>query len=162
MKNYRGVILWTYIVEIVLALVVYALILVLIGRENTVSTVYDHWVAISALGGVLLGVAIAALLYYYQTVDSDFGKYLSWRKVDGVLRRIFQLQNVLPFLTLCIPFIATFAKSKAIAHFIALLFIYTCINGLTIIFNIGWVVRLKHKFVVGYDLIMNEKTDKLT
>lgn len=158
MKKYTAYIFWAYAVELLLTLIMYGLLLSHIGNAKAVSLICDHWATISKVAVAIVALSGAILLYYYQVLDSEFGKYLSWREADGRFLRVFQFQTVLPLLTLFASVSVSFTKNTLLSHLVWILFLYTCINGLTVIINIGRIVRLKQKFRFHYDILNSERT----
>ena len=157
MKIYTGYILWAWSGEFLLILISYSLLLCYLGSDQIINIVYEHCKVLSTISGLILGVSVVILICYYQSLDSDFGKYLAWRKVDDQFLRIFQYQTILPFLATVGPFAAVQIKVNILTHFIGILFLYTCINELSVITNIGHIIRLKQKFRREYDSMISDK-----
>lgn len=153
MKKGFGLICWIWAVEVLLSLTIYATLLFRNSYENIALIAFANWGKLLAISGIILGISVAILIYYYQILDSEFGKYLSWRKVDGLFRNIFQFQTILPLITICWLLMTSLIQSRLLANIIWILFVYTCINSLTLIINIGKIIYLKQKFQSEYDIM---------
>lgn len=152
MKKYTGYILWAWVKEFILTLILYGLLMLYLGSEKISNIIYSNCETIIIIAAIVSAVSVAILIYYLS-LDSEFGKYLTWRKIDNWFLRAFQFQTIMPFLTACCSLTLLFIKSNVLSHVILILFLYTCINGVTVIQNICDLYRLKQKFRFEYDLL---------
>jgi len=155
MRKRHWLLSWGYLGEIVLTALLYGL-LVLIGLTDQLRAIMlDHWGVVSTISGVLLGIGSGALLFLAQELNSEFGKYLAYLKADTDYLRAFQIQAVVFFLATLTPAVSAFWKDVYAIHFAWVLFIYACLNGLTLLTNVEKIVRLRQKFLIEYDKAKN-------
>jgi hypothetical protein len=156
MKKYTGLIFWAYAVEVLLTLLIYGLLLLYMGNAKAVNLIHEHWGVVLTVAGIIFGVSVAILIWYYQVIDSEFGKFLQWRKVDIQMRRVFQFQTILPFVTICVTVSVAVVQLAVLAHILLFLLLYTCLNCVTVILNMGQISHLKQHFRLQYDLLKSE------
>ncbi|MDA8086721.1 MAG: hypothetical protein M0Z75_08485 [Nitrospiraceae bacterium] len=153
MKKSSIVISWAYAIELLLVCLIYGSMMIIIGTGRLVGVLQDDWTTFSAIAGGLFAGGLAVLLYIAQMLDSDFGRYLRWRKADNHYLRAYQIQVVLFLIAAGLPIAAAFGKNNIVAHSAWLIFLYALINGLTIVQNTVEIIRLRQKFMAEYDTI---------
>lgn len=146
---------WGYLVEVILAGILY-FVLSWKGFDLKLSKVlHEHWPMLSTIAGVLFAAGLAALIFFAQALDSPFGKYLGWLRADGHYLRVFKFQCLVFLIAAILPGFTELWQDPVIAHASWLLFIYACINGLTLVTNVVDIVRLRQKFLLEHDIATN-------
>lgn len=154
MKRDEILLSWGYAVEGVLVAVAYGVMVLAIGDEKLLTVMSDHWPVFSTIAGVLFAAGVAVILYLGQMLDSEFGKYLNWRRADSHYLRGFQIQTVLFLIAGGVPIIATLQSNAWVTHLAWCVFLYACINGVTVVRNTVELVRLRQKFRSEHDSIV--------
>lgn len=157
--NKRSIIYWAYVVELLLVCLIYGIMMVTIGNERLVRVIQDNWATFSTIAGVLFAGGLAVLLYMFQILDSEFGKYLRWQKADGHYLRAYQVQTLLFLIAAGLPVATAFGHNNIIAHSAWLFLLYACVNGITLVQNTVEIVRLRQKFMAEYDAIKTQMTE---
>jgi hypothetical protein len=156
MKPDGPVVIWGYAVEALFAGVVYGCMILLIGSDRLVVVMSAHWQVVSTIAGMLFAAGLAAIFYLDRVLDSEFGKYLHWRKADLHYLRAYQIQTVLFLIAAGLPIAAILQNHELVAHLAWCIFLYACINGLTVVQNIVGLVRLRQKFRSEHDAVVSE------
>jgi hypothetical protein len=148
---------WGYIGEILLTAILYSFFQWYGFGPKLGEVLNGNWPMLSAPAGVLFAAGIGALIFFAQSLDSPFGKYLGYLKADGHYLRAFKLQSLVFLIATLVPVLAEFWRNRVITHVSWLLFLYACINGITLVTNVVDIVKLRQKFLFEYDLAT--KTD---
>lgn len=151
MKQYRFILFWGYVVELLLVLVVYGIILNYVDRQDLPRIVQDNWGIFCGVSGGLLAIGVTFLIFILQMANSEFGKYLAWRKADVHYWRAYQVQVFLFFLATVMPIIAGLGKSAWAGHAAWIFLLYATVNVLTVIRNTVGLVRLQQTFLAKHD-----------
>lgn len=159
MKQHRRVILWAYGVELLLSGILYALAILLFSSKKIVGIMLENWSLFSTIAGILFAAGIAMLIYVFQFLNSDFGKYLSYKKVDQNYLHSYQMQAILFFIAIGLPVVSFFLKSSLIAHLSWLAAIYAIVNGLTNIRNTVELVKLQQRFILEFERIKAQMSE---
>ena len=125
-----------------------------IGDERLRAVMNDHWPVFSTITGVFFAAGVAVILYLGQILDSEFGKYLNWRRADAHYLRGCQVQTVLFLVASVCPVIATLASYSWVTGVAWCVFLYACINGVTVVRNTVELLGLRQKFRSEYDSIV--------
>jgi len=156
MRRDHPIVIWGYLVELLLVGAIYGSLLIVIGRQRLSMVVQNHWQVFSVISGALFTAGVAALLYFAQVLHSEFGKYLNWRNADYHYLRAYQIQAVLFFVAGGVPVAVAFASSDVVKHLAWLVFLYACVNGITVVRNTVELVRLHQKFRSKHDALLAE------
>jgi len=156
MKRDGVILTWAYAVEFFLVGAIYGVMLHFAGANKLIEVMEKNWPTFSTIAGVLFASGLAAFLFFAQLLDSEFGKYLKWRKADGHYLRAYQVQVLLFLLAAGIPAALAFGRHDLIGHGAWVVFLYACVNGLTVVRNTVQIVRLRQKFQVEHDAILAE------
>ncbi len=151
MSRHRLTILWAYFIELALVLIIYCMMHWRIGSDRLGNVIQENWQAFSTIGGVLFAGGLAALLFVGQLLGTDFGKYMAWRKADRYYLNACKVQTILFLIAAILPFGAALGRIRAIGHAAWVLFLYACVNGITLVVNTVDLVRLRQKFYSEYN-----------
>ena len=141
-----GMLLWGYVVEILLAAFLHGLLLLIVGLSPLATVVGNYWMALSAMAAMLFAAGIAALIYVAQSFNSDFGKYMRYRKADRHYLRAFEFQTLVFLLAGILPVGTLFTSNRGFIHLVSLSFLYALVNGISLVHNMVGLVSLNQKF----------------
>lgn len=147
MKKDTRVVAWSYTVELLFVALAYGGIVVFLGEARVIKIIQEHWSVFSATAGGLFAIGFGAIIYFSQILESDFGKYLHWRKADVTYMHAYQVQAALFFSACGAPAILIFSDYALLAHFAWVVYIYACVNAITIVQNTVALIHLKQKFL---------------
>lgn len=161
MKRHRRLKAWGYIVEFIAVGVIYGPILFFAGEKHLDSLLQKNWAACSGIAATLFAAALAGLIYMAQAFASEFGKYLKWLgEADESYIKAYQIQTLLFLMAGIVPPIAAFLKNDIVVHIAWITVLYAVINGMSLIDNTVWLIRMNLKFRVEYDAAMLQEDEK--
>lgn len=158
MKRDRAILTWAYLVEALLVILIYCVMIAFLGHERLVGVIQSYWQVFSATAGGLFAVGVGAVCWFSQMLESDFGKYLHWRKADMQYTRAYQIQTVLFLVTAVAPMTAMFGDNAAAGHVAWITCVYAFVNGITVVQNTVGLVRIRQEFRSKHDAIVTEMT----
>jgi len=155
-KRHIGSMIWGYLVELLLVGLAYIGLLAAFGEGRLENVVTSHWQTFCVVAGVLLGVGFTGLLFFGNVLQSEFGKYLKWRKADERYLHAYRAQAILFLCAVIAPLAGTFLGYRFMTHVTWIVALYAGVNGLTVIVNTGWLIKLRLKFRWERDAFLAE------
>jgi len=144
-------IVWAYAIEIILVVALYVLAVAL-GYENTILLILkktaNYWITLSI---ALLALSGGLFWTYYAQSNSDFARWLEWKKANTVYTKAF-IFPVFLYFACVISFIGLSVSSNIWLNRICLcLFLFGIVNFYNMFINVSNLIRLRAKFRIEFD-----------
>ena len=140
----KKTLIWVYAVEALAALLIY-MASYMHGGDKFLQFSEKIVDEIPVPAGVFLAIVAAAWLYWGAVQRSEFGKYLNWKKADGIYTAAYSYQITVFVIVLTISCMGKFLPIWG-KHVLCILFLYGLCNMWTIIRNTWWLMKLSSKF----------------
>jgi len=155
-KQHTRSVVWAYVVEIILGILVYVLLLVTVGPQFLGDVLSDHWATFCTVGLALFAAGFAGLVCFARFLDSEFGKYLKWRGADEHYLRAYVVQEVMFLGAVLASFATAVLRYGFLVHVTWLILLGATVNSLTVLINTRDLIRLRQQFVCQRDAIAKD------
>jgi len=146
-KQYRKIVLWAYVVEVLFAGLAQSAIILLSDAPKVANFVNDTAGAWASFTGVLLAAALAVWIVLFQVATTPFGEWLMWRGAMRVYSQAFAYAVVLYAGGTVLLIICMSIKSAQVLTHIALFaLLLGTVNLVTMVMTTKDLLQLQAEF----------------
>ena len=145
-RSYRLLIGYAYLIEFFITMVIYGVSMHYHLGEAIVAVIRRYWQAIATISGLLFGASVAFSIYFAHLQNTEFGRYLRFKKADSHYLSGFRFQSLLFFVMIVLSAFSGIIESLVWAHMLFVITTYTLINGVTIVQNTYWIAKLNGQY----------------